>query len=292
MGSTVLLLRGTRFLIFEWWILVKNLKTVNHLKTITMVSMETKFASQGSILDKLSEKLYVSRFWEGEQGFYKGGTLCPSPPPPPPPPAGAPKKSALDRVKVARNEVKNASFAQRSAHRDPRIWRPELIEPAAERKRRARGRRRSNRPTPTHRFCNSAIIRPIIPYNAWFFWVRRHHFTKTNWNISGGFWDIPGSVGKFELSKTLIWSQKRLGSPPNSLWKVLLRFFLKVNPMPIRKNSKLALVGIIPKQILSSFSSHKDRKTALCFFRLIRLSVFLSLSELKEKGIWLRKNSF
>ena len=43
--------------------------------------------------------------------------------------------------KVARNEVENASFAQRSAHRDSRIWRPELIEPAAERKRRARGRR-------------------------------------------------------------------------------------------------------------------------------------------------------
>ena len=43
------------------------------------------------------------------------------------------------RVKVARNEVENASFAQRSAHRDSRIWRPELIEPAVERKRRARG---------------------------------------------------------------------------------------------------------------------------------------------------------
>ena len=42
---------------------------------------------------------------------------------------------------VARNEVQNASVAQRSAHRDSRIWRPELIEPAAERKRRARGRR-------------------------------------------------------------------------------------------------------------------------------------------------------
>ena len=46
-------------------------------------------------------------------------------------------------VKVARNEVENASFAQRSAHRDSRIWRPELIEPAAERKRRARGRRQT-----------------------------------------------------------------------------------------------------------------------------------------------------
>ena len=47
------------------------------------------------------------------------------------------------RFKVARNEVKNSSFAQRSAHRDSRIWRPELIEPAAERKRRARRRRRT-----------------------------------------------------------------------------------------------------------------------------------------------------
>ena len=32
--------------------------------------METKFASQDSILDKLSEKYYFSRFWKGEQGFY------------------------------------------------------------------------------------------------------------------------------------------------------------------------------------------------------------------------------
>ena len=32
--------------------------------------METKFASQDSILDKRSEKLYLSWFWEGEQGFY------------------------------------------------------------------------------------------------------------------------------------------------------------------------------------------------------------------------------
>ena len=31
--------------------------------------METKFSSQDSILDKLSEKFYWSRFWEGEQGF-------------------------------------------------------------------------------------------------------------------------------------------------------------------------------------------------------------------------------
>ena len=36
--------------------------------------------------------------------------------------------------KVARNKVENASFVQRSAHSDSRIWPPELIEPAAERK--------------------------------------------------------------------------------------------------------------------------------------------------------------
>ena len=40
----------------------------------------------------------------------------------------------LNRFKVARNEVEKASFAQRSAYRDSRIWRLELIEPAAERK--------------------------------------------------------------------------------------------------------------------------------------------------------------
>ena len=33
---------------------------MNHLKTITMVAMETKFASQDSIFDKLSEKFYLS----------------------------------------------------------------------------------------------------------------------------------------------------------------------------------------------------------------------------------------
>ena len=54
-------------------------ETINHLKTITMVSMETKFSSQDSILDRFSEKFYLSRFWEGEQGFY------PPPPPPCPP---------------------------------------------------------------------------------------------------------------------------------------------------------------------------------------------------------------
>ena len=111
--------------------------------------------------------------------------------------------------KVARNEVENTSFAQRSAHRDSRIWRPELIEPAEERKRRARADddRRSNRPTPTHRFCHSAIFRPITPYNVWFFWISRHRSiilaTKME-TFSGRFWEIPGNVLKLELLKMFI----------------------------------------------------------------------------------------
>ena len=40
--------------------------------------METKFASQDSILDKLSEKFYFSRSWEGKQGGV-GHFVPPSP---------------------------------------------------------------------------------------------------------------------------------------------------------------------------------------------------------------------
>ena len=116
-----------------------------------------------------------------------------------------------ERFKVALNKVKNVSFAQRSAHCDSRIWRPELIEPAAERKQHARAHadddRRSNRPSPTHRFCRSAIFRPITPCNVWFFWVSRHRsiiLAKKMETFSGRFWEIPGSVLKLELLKMLI----------------------------------------------------------------------------------------
>ena len=83
----------------------------------------------------------------------------------------------------------------------------------------------------------------------------------------------------------------------------------KLNRANVVFRRKLALVGIIPNHILFSFSSDKDRRTdsrirrkntaratrirktlgsipggdALFFFRLIRLSVLLSLSELKRK---------
>ena len=42
-----------------------------------MIAMETKFVSQDSILDKLSEKYYLSRFLEGEQGFHWGALCAP-----------------------------------------------------------------------------------------------------------------------------------------------------------------------------------------------------------------------
>ena len=46
---------------------------MNHLKTITMVAMETKFASQDSILDKLSEKFSWVDSENGNRVFTRGG---------------------------------------------------------------------------------------------------------------------------------------------------------------------------------------------------------------------------
>ena len=60
---------------------------------------------------------------------------------------------------------------------------------------------------PTHRFCHSAIFRPITPYNVWFFWVSRHRsiiLAKNMETFSGRFWKIPGNVLKLELLKMLI----------------------------------------------------------------------------------------
>ena len=57
--------KGTMVFRFEWGFPVKNLKHMNHLKTLTMVSMETKVVSRDSFLDKLSEKVYLNGFWEG-----------------------------------------------------------------------------------------------------------------------------------------------------------------------------------------------------------------------------------
>ena len=102
---------------------------------------------------------------------------------------------------------------------------------------------RSNRPTPTHRFCHSAIFHPITPYNVWFFWVSRHRsiILAKKWKH---FW---ADFEKFqEMCETWIienvsWSQKRLGFLPSSLWKVFLKLVLQVNPIPIRKKQRQSI---------------------------------------------------
>ena len=111
-------------------------------------------------------------------------------------------------IKVARNEVKNASFVQRSAHREGK----NMATGVDRTSRRAQATRadnggRSNRPTPTHRFCHSAIFHPITPYNVWFFWVSRHRsiiLAKKMETFLCRFSEIPGNVRKLELSKTLV----------------------------------------------------------------------------------------
>ena len=50
-----------------------------------MVSMETKFASQNSILDKLSENITLVDFEKGNRVFTRGGGALCAPPPPCPP---------------------------------------------------------------------------------------------------------------------------------------------------------------------------------------------------------------
>ena len=112
------------------------------------------------------------------------------------------------RVKVAWNEVKNASFAQRSAHREGKNMATGIDRTGrGAQATRADDDGRSNRPTPTHRFCYSAIFHPITPYNVWFFWVSRHGsiiLAKKMETFSSRFWEIPGNVRKLELSKTLV----------------------------------------------------------------------------------------
>ena len=162
------------------------------------------------------------------------------------------------RVKVARNEVKNASFAQRSAHRDSRIWRPELIEPAAERSdARADDDRRSNRSTPTHRFCHSAIFRLITPYNVWCFWVSRYRSIILVKKMENGSLHAPL---KTWIIENVYWSQKRLGILPSSLRKVFLRFFLQMNPIPMRKKTR----GV--HSIVRRLRTNPPRKINLRFF--------------------------
>ena len=123
---------------------------------------------------------------------------------------------------------------------------------------RARGRR-SNRPTPTHRFCHSAIFRPTTPLNVWFFSVSRHRCIILAKKME----TFRADFEKFqEMCETLIienvnWSQTRLGVLPSSLWKVFLKFFFQMNRKPMRKNSYWASVH-------RAFSQRREKQG--CFF--------------------------
>ena len=119
--------------------------------------------------------------------------------------------------------------------------------------------RRSNRPTPTHRFCHSAIFRPITPFNVWFFSVSRHRSIILAKKME----TFRADFEKFqEMCETWIienvnWSQTRLGILPSSLWKVFLKFFFQMNRKPMRKNSYWASVH-------RAFSQRREKQG--CFF--------------------------
>ena len=69
-------------------------------------------------------------------------------------------------LKVARNEVKNSSLAQRSAHREVKNMATGIDRTGRRGQAicaRADYDGRSNQPTPTHRVCHSAIFHPITP---------------------------------------------------------------------------------------------------------------------------------
>ena len=104
-----------------------------------------------------------------------------------------------------------------------KVWRPELIEPAAERQRRVEDDDgRSNRPTQTHRFCDSAIFHPITPYKVWVFWGSRYRsiiILGWKWkHFRADFEKIHWIIENFNRS------QKHLGILPRSLWNVFLKW--------------------------------------------------------------------
>ena len=119
---------------------------------------------------------------------------------------------------------------------------------------------------PTHRFCHSAIFRPITPYNVWFFWVSRQRsiiLAKKMETFSGRFWEIPGNVLKLELLKMLIDHKNTQYSSKQSL-KCLPEVFLTDEP---NTNEKKQLLSI------SSSRFYPEKRKIRMFFRLFfRLS--------------------
>ena len=60
--------------VFDFWIGIpsQSSENINHLKTLTIVSMETKVVSKDSFLDKLSEKISLEWILRGLIGFLLG----------------------------------------------------------------------------------------------------------------------------------------------------------------------------------------------------------------------------
>ena len=104
--------------------------------------------------------------------------------------------------------------------------------------------RRSNRSTPAHRFCHSAIFRPITPYYVWFFWVSRHRsiiLAKKMETFSGRFWETPGNVLKLDYWKCSLITKTPRYSSKQSLESFHSVFFFQMNPIPMRKKQLLSI---------------------------------------------------
>ena len=118
----------------------------------------------------------------------------------------APRKA---HFKVARNEVKNASFAQRSAHCEVRnmatgIGRTGCRAQAT----RARGRRTFESAYPDPQILPQCNISSNYPLYVWFFWVSRHRsiiLAKKMEIFLGRFWEILGNVFTLYILESVVY---------------------------------------------------------------------------------------
>ena len=72
--------KGNMVFHFEWGYPVKNLKHMNHLKTLTMVSMETKVVSRDSFWTSFQKKFTWMDSEKGNRVFARGAQCAPPPP--------------------------------------------------------------------------------------------------------------------------------------------------------------------------------------------------------------------
>ena len=111
---------------------------------------------------------------------------------------------------------------------------------------RARGRRptfKSANPNPP--ILPQCNILSNYPYNVSFFWVSRHRSIilakKMPGKIFGQILRNSRKCVKTWIIENVNWSQKRLGTLPSSLWKVFPKFFLQMNPIPMRIKQLLSI---------------------------------------------------